>query len=109
MNDNPTIVFFGAGAVGASVGSWIAANHENTYFLDVGEVADKLGKNGITHYLGDEKHNTENVKVKVIRDLLEIPTPDIIVVSVKNYSLDAVSKIIKDKVGDKPVIIGMQN
>ncbi|MCP4670354.1 MAG: ketopantoate reductase family protein, partial [Desulfobacula sp.] len=39
----------------------------------------------------------------------EIPTPDIIVVSVKNYSLDAVSKIIKDKVGDKPVIIGMQN
>ncbi len=109
MEDNPTIVFFGAGAVGASVGGWVAANHENTYFLDIGEVADALEKNGITHYLGDRNHEKENVKVKVIRDLSEIPSPDVIVVAVKNYSLDAVSKLIKDKVGDTPVIVGMQN
>ncbi len=109
MKDNPTIVFLGAGAVGASVGAWVAANHKNTYFLDVGEVADALEKNGITSYLGGEKDKAENVKVNVIRDLSDIPTPDVIAVAVKNYSLDSVSKMIRDKVGDKPVIIGMQN
>ncbi len=109
MKDNPTIVFFGAGAVGASIGSWVASNHENTYFLDVGEVADTLEEKGITHYLGDEIDKAENVKVKVIRDFSEIPTPDVIAIAVKNYSLEAVSKLIKDKVGDEPVIIGMQN
>jgi hypothetical protein len=39
MNENPTIIFLGAGAVGASLGAWIAPHHENTYFLDIGEVA----------------------------------------------------------------------
>jgi len=109
MKDNPTIVFFGAGAIGASVGAWVAANHENTYFLDVGDVTDALEKDGITSYMGGAKNKAVNVKVKVIRNLSEIPTPDIIVVAVKNYSLDAVSKMIKEKVGDEPLIIGMQN
>ncbi|MCP4746279.1 MAG: ketopantoate reductase family protein [Desulfobacteraceae bacterium] len=109
MKDNPIIVFFGAGSVGASIGAWTAAHHKNTYFLDVGKVAKRLERTGITHYKGDQRNRKENIKVNVIKDLSEIPTPDIIAVAVKNYSLDAVSKLIKDKTGDKPVIIGMQN
>ncbi len=109
MKDNPTIVFFGAGAVGASIGAWVTAKNENIYFLDVGDVADRLEENGITHYQGDKKHEKKTINVNVIRHLSEIKTPDIIAIAVKNYSLDAVSKLIKDQVGDKPVIIGMQN
>ncbi|MBI9091610.1 MAG: hypothetical protein JEZ12_20565 [Desulfobacterium sp.] len=52
MKENPSIVFLGAGAVGASLGSWIAPFNENTYFLDVGDVADAIEEKGITHYQG---------------------------------------------------------
>ncbi len=109
MKENPSIVFLGVGAVGASLGSWIAPFNENTYFLDVGDVADAIEKNGITHYQGDKEQQKQTVKVKVIRDLSEIDPPDVIAVAVKNYSLDVVSRMIKDKVGDGPVIIGLQN
>ncbi len=109
MNENPTIVFLGAGAVGASLGAWIAPHHENTYFLDIGEVADAIEEKGITHYLGGDETTRRTESVKVIRDLDEIDPPDIIAVAVKNYSLDAVSQMIRDKVGDKPVIVGLQN
>ena len=39
MKSNMKIVFFGAGAVGQSVGGWIAPHHDNVFFLDQGEVA----------------------------------------------------------------------
>ncbi len=109
MKENPTILFVGIGAVGASVGAWVASNYENTYFMDLKEVTDILEKDGITHYPGENKSKPENTSVKVIRDLTDIPTPDVVVIAVKNYSLDAVSKQIKEKLGDAPIIIGMQN
>ncbi|HCY84600.1 MAG TPA: hypothetical protein DHV36_05630 [Desulfobacteraceae bacterium] len=109
MTENPTIVFLGAGAVGASIGAWVAPHHDNTYFLDIGEVADAIEANGITHYLGGNEASRKTQTVKVIRDLDEIDPPDIIAVAVKNYSLDAVCRMIRDKAGDTPVIIGLQN
>ncbi len=105
----PKIVMFGSGAVGGSVGAWVASNYEHVYFLDQGEIADTIKSKGITHYKGDEKDKKETVSVKVIDDLNHVPDADVIVIGVKNYSLDAVAKMIKDKVGDKPIIVAMQN
>ncbi len=109
MSDDLKIVFLGAGVIGGSVGSWIAPFNEQTYFLDVGPVADKLRADGITTYPGDEPSEKETVAVHVIDDLSEVPDADVVVLGVKNYSLDAVARMVKDKLGDKPVIVGMQN
>ncbi len=103
------LVFFGAGAVGASVGGWIAEKHEEVYFVDKPEIADKLREDGITFYQQGEEKRAVNVKVKVASDISEIEDPDVIVVSVKNYSLDPVASMLKDKVGDLPIIVALQN
>jgi len=50
MKDSMKVVFFCAGAVGASVGAWVASKHENTYFLDRDEIADTIERDGIAHY-----------------------------------------------------------
>ena len=48
MKKDMKIVFFGAGAIGQSVGGWIAQHHENIYFLDRGDVARTMKEKGIT-------------------------------------------------------------
>lgn len=107
-NDNINILFFGAGPVGATVGGWIASAYNNITFLDQGAIADALKQDGLTLYEGGKKQK-QRVPVNVVTDLSAAPEPDVIVVCVKNYSLHAVSKIIKDKFGDAPVIVALQN
>ncbi|HOT46238.1 MAG TPA: 2-dehydropantoate 2-reductase [Spirochaetota bacterium] len=109
MKQNMKIVFFGAGAIGQSVGGWIAPHHDNLYFLDRGDVARNLKEKGITLFEQDKKGAKSHVTVKVIDDISEAKDADVIALGVKNFSLDAVAKTIRDKVGDGPVIIAMQN
>ncbi len=107
--ENLNIVFFGSGVIGGSVGGWIASRYDNVHFLDQGEVAETLRLKGVTLYHGDDPDQRETVAVKVIDDLDEARDADVIVIGVKNYSLEAVAGLIRDKVGDGPVIVGMQN
>ncbi len=109
MRENPNIIFFGAGAIGGSVGAWVANRYKNVYMLDQGAIADAMRANGITTYMEDRPNRKEKVRVNVIGDITEVAPPDVIVVGVKNYSLDGVAKMIKDKVGDEPLIFAMQN
>ena len=103
------ILFFGAGAIGGSVGAWIAERRQDIYFLDRPEVAQALRTNGISTYLQGHKEKAVNVKVNVVNDLGDLGDVDMIVLGVKNYSLDAVSRAIKEKLGDRPIIVAMQN
>jgi 2-dehydropantoate 2-reductase len=109
MNKNMKIVFFGSGAIGQSVGAWIAPEHDNLYFIDQGEVLENLKDLGITHFMQGEENRKIHVNVKVIENLKEIKDADVIIIGVKNFSLHAVSKVIKKHAGDNPIIIGMQN
>jgi 2-dehydropantoate 2-reductase len=109
VKKNPTIVMVGAGAIGASVGGWIAQHYKDIHFLDVGKVAEALKSNGITMYLGEKPKKRTNVRVKVIEDISQVPSPDVIFIAVKTYSLDAVAKSIRKKTGDTPVIVALQN
>ena len=109
MQESMNLVFFGAGPVGASVGGWIAARHPNVYFFDRGVVADALRDRGLTLYEQGRKRQAETLPVNVISDLSEMDEPDVVVVCVKNYSLDAVSQVIRDAYGDAPIIVGLQN
>ena len=109
MNERLNLVFFGAGPVGSTVGGWISANHPNVFFFDRGPVADALKDRGLTLYEQDQQNRAQTLSVKVIDDLAQVDEPDVVVVCVKNYSLDKVSQIILDAYGDAPIIVGLQN
>ncbi|MFC1474584.1 ketopantoate reductase family protein [bacterium] len=109
MSETMNVIFFGVGAVGGTVGGWIAPKHENCFFLDQGPIAEALKAKGLNIYEQGKDNLAENVPVKVISDLSEVDSADVIVLSVKTYSLDKVSQIIKDKVGDDPIIVALQN
>jgi len=110
MTKNTKVVFFGAGAIGASVGAWLVPHHANTWFVDQGAVKEAMIKDGITVYQGDSKESTlSRHMVNVIEDLSDLKDADIIFLGVKNYSLDFVAKMIKKITGDRPLIVSMAN
>jgi len=109
METNPNIVVFGVGAIGSTVGGWLASVYDNLVFIDQGEISEALMNNGLTIYHENEKDKAENIKVKVVNSIDDAGDPDIIIIAVKTYSLDKVCKLIKEKVGDKPIIIALQN
>lgn len=108
-NENPKIVFFGTGVIGGSVAGWITPHHENLYVLDQGETAAALERDGITLYWGDEPDKKVNVRPKVIEDIRQAADAEIIVLGVKNYSLEPVARMLKEEVGDRAVIVSMAN
>ena len=103
------MLVFGAGAVGSTVGGWLAERYENVWLLDVPPLAKTLGERGLVLYMGGEKQRASTVKVKAVSDLGDAPMPDVILLCVKTYSLEKVSEIIKAKLGDVPVIVALQN
>jgi len=107
--NNPKVLFFGAGVIGGSVAGWIAPHYANIVLLDQGETAAALKQDGVTLYRGDEPDNKEHVKVNVVDSLEQAADADIIVLGVKNYSLEPVAKLIREKVGDRAVIVSMAN
>ncbi len=108
-NEKPKIVFVGAGVVGGASGAWLAENYDEVYFLDQGPVQDALKQKGISTYLHHKNENMVTTKVRVIDDLSEVPDADYVVLAVKNFSLPKVAAMVKDKLGDMPVILSMAN
>lgn len=103
------VVVFGAGPVGSTVGGWLAPHHPKLHFLDRGPVANALRTRGITLYQQGQRERAETVRVRAIDHLHEAPRPDVILLAVKNYSLESVAKHIRDSVGDEPIVVGLQN
>jgi 2-dehydropantoate 2-reductase len=109
MKDNPRIMIFGAGAIGSTIGAWVASGYDNVFLYDKPEILEVLKSRGLTAYVEGKKDKAEKVRVKVIEDLSKAEPPDVIALVVKNYSLDAVSSMLKERFGDEPVVIGFQN
>jgi 2-dehydropantoate 2-reductase len=104
------IAFFGTGAIGASVGGWVAPSHGETYFFDQGKILEALKSGGITLYQGDRKGETRTqVPVKVMEDIRELKTMDVVVVGVKNFSLEGVAQLIKANTKEDVIIVSMAN
>lgn len=102
------IVIIGAGgAIGSCLSGWLSEISNEIYLFDKPTVSKVLKERGITHYKQNE--DKKNVKVKVIDNLSDLDYIDLIVIVVKNYSIDGVSKMIKDNVKSNPIIIGLQN
>lgn len=116
MVDVEKIVFFGVGAIGASTGAWIAEKCDETYFVAQGRTKEALRANGITHYFFDGIDKTMKEKtistlkpVQILDNLEGITENDVLVLSVKNYSLVEAAEQIKHQCGDRPLIVSMAN
>jgi 2-dehydropantoate 2-reductase len=107
-NERLKIVFYGAGAIGATLCGWLTLKFKQVYLLARGENARILRSNGLTLY-EREAVNQEQFQVNVIENLDEVDSIDIVVIAVKNYNLEEVAKDIYEKLNDKPTIIALQN
>ncbi|MFX0091702.1 MAG: ketopantoate reductase family protein [Candidatus Hodarchaeota archaeon] len=107
------IVFFGVGAIGASVGTWIAEIFDETYFFARGKTKAALKANGIAYYEVGKKGKEDSITtvqpVKIMENLGELTTDDVLVLTVKNYNLSEAAEQISDQCYDEPLIISMAN
>ncbi len=101
------IAFVGTGAIGGSVGAWVAQKHANTYLLGRGAKAQALREKGISLYQGEGQ--PERVAVKVLDSLSELPDVDVAVIAVKLYDLQDAAQMVREQLGDRTLALGLQN
>ena len=103
------LVIIGAGAIGGCLGGWLSEKYDDVYLIDQGQVAKNLKQKGLTLYQQGMEGDKRKIPVKVIDRLSDAGTPDVIVIAVKNYSLEAVAKSVKAEMKGDPIILGLQN
>ena len=81
----------------------------NVFFYDRGDVAKTMKEKELIMYQKDSKKRPERCWLNAIDNLSEARDADVIVIGVKNYNLEEACKELKNKVGDGPVIVAMQN
>lgn len=105
----PHVLVFGAGAVGCSVGGWLAQVGASVTFLARGAAAEALRVRGLTLYRAGAPAERWTFPVPVVASLGEGPRPDIVVLAVKNYSLESAARQVYEVLGDAAVVVGLQN
>jgi 2-dehydropantoate 2-reductase len=109
MSD-PKILFIGPGAIGASVAAWVAEKYRAVFIMGHGESQAALRKDGITTYeFAAPERTRRTVRVATIDRPGELADADIVVLAVKNYSLETVARQVKVELGDRPIIVSMAN
>ena len=101
----------GLGAVGSTVTSWLYTKYSDVWLVARGETKETLRKNGLTSYMFKDPVNTRlHSEVKIIGNLDKLADMDIIIIAVKNYSLDNLAKTIKENIKEnQPIIVSMAN
>jgi 2-dehydropantoate 2-reductase len=106
----PKILFIGPGAIGASVAAWVAASYPSVFIMGHGETQAALRQNGITTYAFDApKETRRSVNVATVDRPRDVGDVDIVVLAVKNYSLEAVARQVREELGDRPIVVSMAN
>ena len=78
--------------------------------LDVGEIAAAMRDFGVTVYeIGNPERTRRTVKVHVAERLSDGRDVDIVVLAVKNYSLEDVARKTREELGDRPIVVSMAN
>jgi len=104
------ILFVGPGAVGASVSAWVAESYSAVFIMGHGATQAALRKDGITTYWAAAPEQTRRtVRVAIVDRPGDIADVDIVVLAVKNYSLEAVARPVEEELGDRPIIVSMAN
>lgn len=109
MTTKKNYLVFGAGAIGTPVSVWLKDAGNNVSLFDKDEVCQKINNNGIDIYWGEEPGVHYQRDVQAYSNLEDVPEPDVIVLCIKNYSLDAVSDLLSKKFGRDIPIVALQN
>jgi 2-dehydropantoate 2-reductase len=106
----PKILFIGPGAIGGSVAAWVAENYPATFVMGHGATLAALRDNGLTTYRFDAPDGTRRTVQPIIVDRPgAVADAAIVVLAVKNYSLEAVARQVKDELGDRPIVVSIAN
>ncbi len=104
------ILFIGPGAIGASVAAWVAESYASVWIMGHGETQTALREKGITTYdFAAPERTRRTVRVAAVDRPGDAGDIDIVVLAVKNYSLEAVARQVHEALGDRPVIVSMAN
>ena len=109
MENKPIIVVVGAGAIGLSLTGWISPQNRDLFLLARGNSVPEIRSHGIQLHQTDQE-TIPSIQVNVIESLEEIPSPDIIIITVKNYDLDQTAQTLRRQLGNQqPIIASLQN
>jgi 2-dehydropantoate 2-reductase len=104
------VLFIGPGAVGASVAAWVAESYSSIWITGRGESGAALRQNGITTYkFADPERSRRTVRVAPLDGLGDIADIGVVILAVKNYSLEAVARQVHGALGDRPIVVSMAN
>jgi 2-dehydropantoate 2-reductase len=106
----PKILFIGPGAIGGSVAAWVAENYPATFVMAHGATLPALRAEGLTTYRFDAPEATRHtVRPTVVDRPGAVADAAIVVLAIKNYSLEAVAQQVKDDLGDRPIVVSTAN
>ncbi len=110
MDNSPRIVVVGAGAIGSSVAGWIKPYYRNTMLLARGSSFSAIKKDGLCIYSTGKNGIRTTISIPVIESLKEIPIPLYVIITVKNYDLEATARTLSEQLGNQqPIIVALQN
>jgi len=101
-------LLLGPGAIGASTDAWIAAHCPDICFVARGANYEAIKKNGIALY-GEGESEWQTIAVEVYDRLEKAPDVDAVLLAVKNFGLVAACEQVRERYGDRPVVVGLQN
>jgi len=108
LGEKPSVVVVGAGAIGLSLTGWLFPHVESLHLLARGNSLVELKASGLQ--LCHVGQGTKTYSVNVIASLDDIDHPDIIVLTVKNYDIEAAAKMLRQQLGDEePILVSLQN
>ena len=102
-------VIIGAGAIGSCIGGWLSEKYQDVYIIDLPDVTKNLREKGITLYKQGEEGAKKQIPVNVVDSLSDVTDPDVIMIAVKNYSLEAVAQSVAAEIKGDPIVLGLQN
>jgi 2-dehydropantoate 2-reductase len=110
LEEKPNVLVVGAGALGLSLTGWIFPQNKNLHLLARGESVSAIRSHGLRLYQIGQEATTAPIPVKVIESIDEIPPPDIIVITVKNYDIDRTAQTLRHQLGNyQPIVASLQN
>ena len=108
LGQDHNVVVVGAGAIGLSLTGWLVPSVANLHLLARGNNLAELKSKGVQ--LCQVGKETKTCPVNIIASLDEIPPPDIILLTVKNYDLEAAAKMLRQQLGaEEPIVVSLQN
>ncbi|MCO1335871.1 2-dehydropantoate 2-reductase [Microbulbifer sp. OS29] len=100
---------FGAGAIGTTLAAWLNSSGVRVSIFDKPEACVHINQHGLEVYFGDQPKKRYRSWVQAYSNFNSILAPDVIILCVKNYSLEAVSKLLVANFGSTIPIVALQN